>query len=162
MTVQERRWKWVRPECKPKDLYDLEVKLGHIKVEAGGRDEEDEEEKRKPKEQKEIAENITVIQTRDELKTDFSVTAHVINTLELLLEEKIKGKANAQFHVQVLSLMADNMKTDELSEKILKFEVLNLLISALFTTSKLVGFLSRDQWLLTHRRVGEIIDLFKD
>ena len=61
MTVQERRWKGVRAECKPKELYEVEVKLGHIKVEAAVHEEEKEDDKRKPNEMKEIVENITVI-----------------------------------------------------------------------------------------------------
>lgn len=101
LTPLERRWKWVKEECYPEDLEKL---IGILK---GGKkpknaDENDDENEKKTKEvvdpnTKEYFE--TVLKTRDDLEIDYTNLYNVKTRLEILTEEKFKGKYSAKFHV---------------------------------------------------------------
>ncbi len=105
MTAEERRWKWVKKENLPEDLTELIEKLStkkQKKVTVAKKDKEESVE-----EEVEGAEYITTVKTRDDLLVDYTVVANVKTYLEILKQERFKGKFSAMFHVQVLSRMAD-------------------------------------------------------
>lgn len=66
-----------------------------------------------------------------------------------------------QFHIQVLTRMADQMPTDssDLFETKLKVNVLVLLIGTLLQSPKTGTVLSRDDWLITIKRVQQLLTL---
>jgi hypothetical protein len=50
---------------------------------------------------------VTTVRTRNDLQVDYTIIHNVRERLEILTQERFKGKFNMQFHVQVLTLMAD-------------------------------------------------------
>lgn len=149
MTADERRWKWVKKEKMPEDLTELIEKLSTKK-------------EKKTRERliykptdaaidtnEEETEYITTVKTRNDLFIDYTNIANVKERLEILKLERVKGKFNMGFHVQVLTRIADMMveNQNDLFEIKLKVNVLVLLCTTLIQTAKTVGVLSRDDWL---------------
>lgn len=61
-----------------------------------------------------------------------------------------------QFHVQILTKMADQMPVDnnDIFEIRLKVNVLIMLVGTLIQTARTIGVLTREEWLETNRRVA--------
>ena len=50
---------------------------------------------------------VTTVRTRNDLLIDYSIILNVKERLEILTQERFKGKFNMPFHIQVLTQMAD-------------------------------------------------------
>lgn len=162
MTAEERRWKWVKKESLPDDFAELIEKLSKKK-----------EKKKKDKDIPKAAdaakeddeelspEYITTVKTRNDLTIDYTLVQNVKERLEILKQERIKGKFDMGFHVQVLTRIADQMveNVNDLFEIKLKVNVLILLAATFIQTAKTIGVLSRDDWLQTHKRVNQLLTL---
>lgn len=112
MIPEERRWKWVKKEALPEDLSDLIEKLSRKKgKKAKVAPTEATKDKTVVAEGAENAasEFVTQVRTRNDLQLDYTVVQNVRERLEILTQERFKGKFNMQFHVQVLSMMAEQM-----------------------------------------------------
>lgn len=158
MTNEERRWKWVKKECLPDDLTELIEKLSTKKQKkvtvAKKREEESVEE------EVDQTEYITTVKTRDDLSIDYSVVQNVKTYLEILKQERFKGKFSPVFHVQVLSRMADQMSDNlDLNETRVKVTVMVLLVGTLLQTAKTGTVLSREDWQITVQRVQQLLVL---
>jgi hypothetical protein len=57
-----------------------------------------------------------------------------------------------------MNLMADNMQDTEDKDITLKVEVLLLLIGTLFQTAKQGQMLKREEWLITAKRIHQLLD----
>ena len=159
MTPAERRWKWVRPSELPEDLQELMAKLSKKKSKKQG-EKLDRHQKRDHADSSSEEEFVTVVKTRDELTTDYSLPLKVKESLEVLTQERFKGKFSSSFHVQVLSRMADMMlESDNLSEIKLKVNVLVYLIGTFIQSVKTVGVLNRTNWLMAVERMHQLLIL---
>ena len=150
MNPIERRWKWVKKDCLPADLVALMDSLGKkgkkkkSDKERGGQAQNDKIDADEA-EAETGADFVTQVNFRNDLQVDYSISQNVRERLEILNQERIKGKFSASFHVQVLTLMADQMKQASDSDILLKINVVIYLIGTLFqTTNKSAGFLPRD------------------
>lgn len=108
MTPEERRWKWVKRENMPTDLVELMDMLSRKKVKA----KKEKTEKNKDKdgnedEEEEVEDHITAVNTRNDLYIDYTQVTNVKERLEVLKQERFKGKYALHFHVAVLTAMAD-------------------------------------------------------
>lgn len=162
MTPDERRWKWVRKDAMPVELIDIIDKLSRKKVKKTADERKADKQVKATDavdEGEEGEDYTTQINARTDLLLDYTVILNVRERLVILRQERIKGKFNANFHVQVLTKMATEMKVTDLSESRLKIEVIILLIGTLFQTAKLAGCLNRDQWLTTSTQVSQLMDL---
>lgn len=72
---------------------------------------------------------------------------NVKDRLEILTQERFKGKYSAQFHVQVLTRMVDMMpESDDLRDLRIKVSVLVYLIGTYSQTVKTIGVLGSKDW----------------
>lgn len=103
------------------------------------------------------------MKTRNDLLIDYSVLGNVKERLEVLTQERFKGKFSMQFHIQVLTKIADQFKCNEndLFEIKIMVNVLNLLVGTLIQSAKTSGVLSRDDWLEATRRVDQLMKLVR-
>jgi hypothetical protein len=98
------------------------------------------------------------VRTRNDLTLDYSNPQIVKDNLEVLTQEKFKGKYSAPFHVQVLTRMADMMpESDELSVLRLKVNVLVYLIATYSQTVKTCGVLGREEWTQVLQRIQQLL-----
>ena len=111
MIPEERRWKWVKKDALPEDLNDLMEKLSRKKgkkVKAAPTEaQKDKKETEDGAADNASSEFVTQVRTRNDLQVDYTIIHNVRERLEILTQERFKGKFNMQFHVQVLSMMAD-------------------------------------------------------
>lgn len=111
MAPEERRWKWVKKEALPEDLSELMEKLSRKK--GKGDKATRKEAKASAKEDVDtvvdgdVTEFVTTVRTRNDLQIDYTIIFNVKERLEILTLERFKGKFNMQFHIQVLTQMAD-------------------------------------------------------
>jgi hypothetical protein len=109
MLPEERRWKWVKKENLPEDFVELMEKLSSKK----GKGEKKERvvslvtEKKDEGDDEEQNEYITEVKTRNDLLIDYSIILNVKERLEILTQERFKGKFSMDFHVLVLTRMAE-------------------------------------------------------
>ena len=109
MLPSERRWKWVKKECYPDELAELIERLSNKKT-----NKTKDEKKRNNKvalesDEDEGDEYVTQVKTRNDLTLDYTNPQIVKDNLEVLTNEKFKGKYSPSFHVQVLTRMVDMM-----------------------------------------------------
>lgn len=111
MIPEERRWKWVKKEALPEDLAELMEKLSRKKskkVKAAPSDAlKDKKGAEDGTADNAASEFVTTVRTRNDLLVDYTIMQNVRERLEILTQERFKGKFNMLFHVQVLTLMAD-------------------------------------------------------
>lgn len=100
MTPEERRWKWVKKENMPTDLIELMDMLSKKKQKVK------KERTEKQKDNTEGAavvsdeeEYITEVKTRNDLFIDYTIVANVKERVEVLRQERFKGKYALMFHV---------------------------------------------------------------
>lgn len=163
MTPEERRWKWVKKENMPTDLIELMDMLSKKKQKVK------KERTEKQKDNTEGAavvsdeeEYITEVKTRNDLFIDYTIVANVKERVEVLRQERFKGKYALMFHVQVLTKVANEFvfKENNLFEIQLKVQVLIFLVGTLLQTAK-QGVLSRVDWLETHLRLNELLNVIQ-
>lgn len=94
MTAEERRWKWVKKESQPEELKEIIEKLSKktTKKEKKERERFVQNEVDDVSEQTEQAEFVTTVKTRNDLLIDYSIIANVKERLEMLKQERFKGK----------------------------------------------------------------------
>jgi len=108
MTPEERRWKWVKKENMPADLIELMDLLSRKKQKV--KKEKIEKTKETDVDQNNLLdeeEYITQVKSRNDLTIDYTVVANVKERLEVLKQERFKGKYALHFHVEVLTRIAD-------------------------------------------------------
>lgn len=98
------------------------------------------------------AEFITEIRTRDDMTLDYSQSHIVIERLPILKQERLKGRYDPDYHVNVLDRMAEMQKDDKLQVSILLD-----LIAVKFSSSK--GFLDLAAWNFTANKLSQLLDI---
>jgi len=102
MIPEERRWKWVKKDALPEDLGELMDKLSRKKgkkVKATPTEDKKAKEDDESAKDSNAAEFVTTVRTRNDLLIDYTQINNVRLELEILTQERFKGKFNSQFHI---------------------------------------------------------------
>jgi hypothetical protein len=117
MTPDERRWKWVKKENLPADLAELMEKLTRPKKNKKVADKENKNNQKVATDAKNDDDFLTQVPKQFYFEIDYSNLLNVKDRLDRLQQERIKGRYDAMFHVDVLSKIINDMpEANELSE----------------------------------------------
>lgn len=99
---------------------------------------------------------VTLLSARNDLDVDYTNSFNVKERLELLKKDRMKGKYSPDYHAKVMQCMVDQMPSKD-EDVTLKVEVLLLMIGTLFQTAKQGAVLDRANWLLTGKRILQLL-----
>ena len=159
MTPDERRWKWVKKENLPADLAELMERLTRPKKnKKAGADKENKQTKVAGAGEKNDDDFLTQVPKQFYFEVDYSNLANVRDRLDRLQQERMKGRYDALFHVDVLKkIQTDMPEVSELSEIQLRVKVFIQYVSTLLQTAKAVFVLPRASWIETIDQTNQLL-----
>ena len=168
MTPAQRRLRWVKKDRLPASIQAQLAQRDKNKKdnkEAAAKLEKEPSE-RKPDgtaagaaagEKKEIQETILYVKN-DYLQLDFTKSDNVAKKLKEVQDDRMRGKYDPKFHIQMLTYILNQVK-----DSTLRIEVILNLLNSLFDSAKvsLLGFMNRDTWLSTHNYLNLLMNLLE-
>ena len=92
----------------------------------------------------------------DYSQIDFTKTDNVVRKIKELQDERMRGKFDAKYHLQVLTFMQQHVKDSKQ-----KVEITLNLLNSLFDSAKtsVIGYMGREIWLITYDHIASLLEL---